>query len=70
MRIFRVQLTGTFHTAELINDKGDYCHSLQEAIAAANQFYPEEWECVYNGDEAMNYDDMLAECGIGEGGAS
>lgn len=55
---FRININGSFYSYELYNDKGEEIFTLDAAIEAAREQYPDDlWE-VWNGEEAYsNYEE-------------
>jgi hypothetical protein len=50
---FRIELLGSFYTFELYDSRGREIFTLDEAIEAAEEQYPNEWQSVFNGEEAV-----------------
>ena len=48
---FKVELLGSFYTFELYDSRGREIFILDEAIEAAEEQYPNEWQSVFNGEE-------------------
>ena len=54
-------MAGSFYTYELYDEKGREIYTLSEAVRAAEQQFGADWNCVYNGQEAVSREEAPKE---------
>ncbi len=54
-----VELAGSFYSYELYSADGEHISDLMEAAEAAEEQFEDGWQCVYNGNEAMEREEYL-----------
>ena len=56
---FKVELCGSFHTYELYDDRGREVTDVQAAAECAEELYGDDWQSVYNGEDAIAREDFV-----------
>lgn len=61
-RPFRVELAGSFHTAELYDSNGSEVYDIDDAASCAECEYGDEWVSVFNGNESWDREAWILAC--------
>jgi len=59
-RPFSVEVAGSFYTFPLYDGAGREVTNMQDAASVAEDEFGDDWQSVFNGDEAMDRNDWTA----------